>query len=74
MRFDAEELRALEALQELTGGDISSVVREAVIEHARRSAEQVKPRDLAEKRKSLTLHEAFARYSALCAGEEREAS
>ncbi|MCJ0906521.1 hypothetical protein [Rhodococcus sp. ARC_M6] len=74
MRFDEEELRALETLQEFTGADISSVVREAVIEHARRCAAQTKPRDIADKRKSLTLQDAFAKYSALCVSEEREAS
>jgi len=74
VRFDVEELRALETLQELTGADISSVIREAVIEHARRCVVQGKPRDITERRKSLTLQEAFAKYSALCTGEEREAS
>ncbi|MDI9903519.1 hypothetical protein QM716_27015 [Rhodococcus sp. IEGM 1409] len=74
VRFDVEELRALETLQELTGADISSVIREAVIEHARQCVAQGKPRDIAERRKSLTLQEAFAKYSALCTDEEREAS
>ncbi|WP_424805960.1 hypothetical protein [Rhodococcus sp. 27YEA15] len=75
VRFDEEELRALEALQELTGADISSVVREAVIEHARRcGAEQSRPRDLARKRQAVALQDAFAKYSALCVDEEREAS
>jgi len=45
-----------------------------VIEHARRCVAQGKPRDITERRKSLTLQEAFAKYSALCTGEEREAS
>lgn len=74
VRFDSEELEALEALRELTGADISSVVREAVIEHAKRCVRQAPPRDIGDKRKSLTLNDAFARYSAMCVEQEREAS